>query len=155
MRAGMAGMDKINFRVLWVTHLGHLAWALASAGKVEEAMDVLSKALLAVDQYGERAYEAELHRLRGDLLRAKRCESRKQRANFAERSKSRGRRRPGRGSSARPQALPSYTPTGDVELRHSKSSRRSIPGLPRDFDTADLRAARTLLQTLEIDAGVG
>ena len=70
MRAGIAGMDKINFRVLWTAHLGHFAWALGATGEVKEGLDELSKALVAVDKSGARFFEAELHRLRGDLLQS-------------------------------------------------------------------------------------
>ena len=154
MRTGMAGMDKINFRLLWVVHLGHLAWALASTGNAEEAMTVLSNALLAVDQYGERAYEAELHRLRGDLLRGnsaiEEAESEFCRAvEIARAQKARSWELRAATSLAllyadrghRAQALQVLSPV------HS--------WFAVDFDTADLRAARTLLQTLEIEAGVG
>jgi predicted ATPase len=70
MRAGIAGMDRINFRVLWTAQLGHFAWALGAAGEVKEGLDELSKALIAVDKSGTRFFEAELYRLRGDLLRS-------------------------------------------------------------------------------------
>ena len=69
LRAGIAGMDRINFRVLWTAQLGLFAWALGAAGEVKEGLDELSRALVAVDKSGARFFELELHRLRGDLLR--------------------------------------------------------------------------------------
>ncbi|MER8388773.1 AAA family ATPase [Mesorhizobium sp. M1428] len=154
MSAGMAGMDKINFRILWTAHLGHLAWALASAGKVGEAMDVLSKALRAVDQYGERAYEVELHRLRGDLLwqrgAVKEAEIEFCRAvEIARAQKAKSWELRAATSLARLHA----------ERGHSAQALEVLSlvqsWFAEDFDTADLRAARTLLHTLELDAGVG
>jgi class 3 adenylate cyclase/tetratricopeptide (TPR) repeat protein len=154
MRTGMAGMDKINFRLLWVTHLGHLAWALASTGNAEEAMTVFSNALLAVDQYGERAYEAELHRLRGDLLRGngaiEEAESEFCRALEIARAQK-----------ARSWELRAATSLAllYVDRGHRAQALQVLSPVYSwfavDFDTADLRAARTLLQTLEIEAGVG
>ncbi len=42
-----------------------LAEACGSAGQVEEGLRVLAEALAAVDNTGERVYEAELYRLKG------------------------------------------------------------------------------------------
>jgi len=68
MRGAIAGMDKINFRILWTAHLGHFGWALGSAGQIEEGLEQIAKALDAVEQMNERLYEAELYRLRGSLF---------------------------------------------------------------------------------------
>ena len=48
--------------------LGFLAEAHAAAGQTEEALSVLSRALDTVRSTEERWWEAELLRLRGDLL---------------------------------------------------------------------------------------
>jgi predicted ATPase len=45
-----------------------LAEAGAMAGQPEKAMDVLARGLAHVEERGERYYEAELHRLEGELL---------------------------------------------------------------------------------------
>ena len=49
--------------------LGLLAEALALAGEIEEGLMVLAQALAASDASGQIGTDAELHRLRGDLLR--------------------------------------------------------------------------------------
>jgi len=153
MRSGIAGMDKINFRILWTVHLGHLAWALASAGEAEEAMEVISKALLTVDRYGERAYEAELHRLRGDLL---------WRSGEVEKAEIEFRRAvdTARAQKARSWELRAAT---DLAQLYADRGRRTQAQevlssvycwFTEGFDTADLKAARTLLRTLELNAEV-
>lgn len=48
--------------------LGALAEGHAKAGHVQRALDVIAEALAAVETSGERFYEAELLRLRGELL---------------------------------------------------------------------------------------
>lgn len=128
MRSGIAGTDKINQRILQTARFGHFAEALASAGELKEALELLSGALRTAEERGERLCEAELHRLRGELL-LRSGETKSRRMNFAERSKSRRPRRPGRGSFAPPQALPVCMLTEDVILTRSVSSYRSIPGL--------------------------
>src|SRR6185295_9471181 len=47
--------------------LGMLAEAYGKVGKKEEGMSVLAEALALVDKTGERFYEAELYRLKGEL----------------------------------------------------------------------------------------
>jgi predicted ATPase len=51
-------------------HLALLAEAYGKAGQIEEGLSVLAEALATVDKTGERSYEAELYRLKGELLLA-------------------------------------------------------------------------------------
>jgi len=53
------------FRTYW---LALLAEAYGTAGQVQEGLQVLDEALALVDQNGERYWEAELHRRKGELL---------------------------------------------------------------------------------------
>jgi predicted ATPase len=57
--------DPYLKRPLWRCYL---AEALARAGRLDEGLDVLAEALAQVAATGERFAEAELHRLRGELL---------------------------------------------------------------------------------------
>ena len=154
MRTGIAGTDKINQRILRTARLGHFAEALASAGEFEEALEVLSDALLAVDESGETVCEAELHRLRGDLLRRNGAveEAEIEFCRAVEIA---------RAQKAKSWELRAATSLAQLYVRPWTScsgTRVLSPVLSwftADFDTADLRAARTLLQTLEPDARVG
>jgi predicted ATPase len=47
--------------------LGLMAAACAKTGRIEEALRVVSEALTAIEHNGIRYYEAELHRLEGEL----------------------------------------------------------------------------------------
>ncbi len=51
-------------------YLALLAEAYEQVGQVEEGLKVLAEALAAVDKTGERWYEAELYRLKGELMLA-------------------------------------------------------------------------------------
>ena len=68
MRGAMTAAKKINTKLLWTPHLGSLALAHARAGQSEAALDLLSEALVAVEDMDERMFEAELHRIFGDAL---------------------------------------------------------------------------------------
>jgi predicted ATPase len=50
-------------------YLGQLADACGKAGQPEEGLSIVDEALALVHKTGERWPEAELHRLRGELLR--------------------------------------------------------------------------------------
>ena len=62
--------------------LALLAEAYGKVGRVEEGLTVLAEALAQVDKTGERYYEAELYRLKGELLLAQ--EGKEQRARSEE-----------------------------------------------------------------------
>ena len=68
MSGAMTAAKKINTKLLWTPHLGSLALAHARAGQPETALDLLSEALVVVEDMDERMFEAELHRTIGDAL---------------------------------------------------------------------------------------
>ena len=51
-------------------YLALLAEAYGKVGRAEEGLTALAEALALVDKTGERYYEAELYRLKGELLLA-------------------------------------------------------------------------------------
>src|SRR5262245_28095849 len=53
-------------------HLGLIAEALGVAGRASEGLAYIADALAQVERTGERCHEAELHRLRGELLQSQR-----------------------------------------------------------------------------------
>jgi tetratricopeptide (TPR) repeat protein len=68
IRQGLAEWQSTGARVLVPFHLALLAEALSGEGRIEEALSSLVEALSVADATGERVYNAELHRLRGELL---------------------------------------------------------------------------------------
>jgi class 3 adenylate cyclase/predicted ATPase len=65
IRKGIEVAGYLSYRPI---HLGLLAEALALTGEVEEGLAVLAEALAVAEASGARGNNAELHRLRGDLL---------------------------------------------------------------------------------------
>jgi class 3 adenylate cyclase/predicted ATPase len=63
LRATGAGLDL-------TLHLGFLGGACTQAGRFEDAAKALDEGLAVADKSDERFYEAELHRLQGELLLA-------------------------------------------------------------------------------------
>jgi predicted ATPase len=70
MREGMAAMQSEGVRCYLPGVLRSLAEAQAKAGHPEEALTTLAEALALVEETDERYFEAELYRLKGELLLA-------------------------------------------------------------------------------------
>jgi predicted ATPase/DNA-binding winged helix-turn-helix (wHTH) protein len=68
MRAGLAALQDMGTKRERPYYLALLADAYGQAGQAEAGLQVLAEALTAVDNTGERFYEAELYRLKGELL---------------------------------------------------------------------------------------
>jgi len=68
IRHGLAGHQGTGTQLLSPHFLALLAEALAEAHQAEEGLRVLEEALAAADHTGERCYQAELYRLKGELL---------------------------------------------------------------------------------------
>jgi class 3 adenylate cyclase/tetratricopeptide (TPR) repeat protein len=68
MRNAMAAADSNGARNRCTLYLGHIAAAHASLGQPDVGLTLLDEAIQTAETLGERFFEAELHRLRGDLL---------------------------------------------------------------------------------------
>jgi predicted ATPase len=67
IRDGLAAAEATGARLTTPFYLTLLAEALALAGKMEEALATLDDALAKAAVSGERGWDAEIHRLRGEL----------------------------------------------------------------------------------------
>ena len=68
IREALAALDVTSTSLVRPHFLSVLAQALSKANQTQEAMGVLNEALAMVLNKGERYYEAELYRLKGELL---------------------------------------------------------------------------------------
>jgi predicted ATPase len=67
MRAALAAYKAIGSEISRPHFLALLAEALAEDGQLEEGLNILAEAMAAAENSGDRYYEAELCRLRGEL----------------------------------------------------------------------------------------
>jgi DNA-binding winged helix-turn-helix (wHTH) protein/predicted ATPase len=70
IRQGIATWQATGAALFRPYHLALLAEACGKAGQTEEGLEALAQALATVQQTGERYYEAELYRLKGELTLA-------------------------------------------------------------------------------------
>jgi DNA-binding winged helix-turn-helix (wHTH) protein/predicted ATPase len=68
MREGLTAYRALRANVMVVSFLGLLAEAYRKFGEIEQGMAALLEALAQADKTGERWYEAELYRFKGELL---------------------------------------------------------------------------------------
>jgi predicted ATPase len=152
MRDGLAAWHATGAGAHRSYQLAVLAEALGRAGQAEEALAALGEARALADGNGERYWEAELHRLRGEVLLA-RAE-----AGPAARAEAEACFRQALEVAGRQQAK-------SLELRAALSLARLSQGQGRGaearpllaetygwftegFDTPDLREARELLEAM-------
>jgi predicted ATPase len=148
MRQGLANNKAISMNVLQPYLLALLAEAYGQVGQPAQGLALLAEALTVVDQGEMRHYEAELYRLKGELLRMQGEEQVTVEANFRQAM-----------DIARRQGAKS------LKLRAGISLGRLLQqqGRPDEacqiltevydwftegFDTADLKEARALLDAL-------
>ena len=70
MQQGLAAWRATGAAVFQPYGLALLAAASAQVGQIEEGLPLLAEALTVTNDKGERRWEAELHRLQGELLLA-------------------------------------------------------------------------------------
>ena len=75
MRQGLVAYQATGAEVFRPSYLAFLAEASGKLGQAGEGLSLSGAALAAVHQTGERFYEAELHRLQGELLLVRSAES--------------------------------------------------------------------------------
>ncbi|MFQ5813233.1 MAG: AAA family ATPase [Anaerolineae bacterium] len=68
MRQGLAAWQATGAEIGVPHYLALLAEAYGQAGQAEEGLSALAEALASVDNTGQRSWEADLYRLKGELL---------------------------------------------------------------------------------------
>jgi DNA-binding winged helix-turn-helix (wHTH) protein/predicted ATPase len=151
MRDGIDAQRAAGAEMGRPSHLALLADAYGKAGRAEEGLRVLEEALATVAETGERSYEADLHRLKGDLL-----------GQLAQRAGKVGVDREAEACLQHAIAIAHAQGARSLELRAALSLARLHPAgrgaaparrrlrdvyatFTEGFDTADLVAARGLL----------
>jgi predicted ATPase len=70
MHQGLAALRAVGAEIERPSSLALLAEVYGQEGQAEKGLAVLAEALAMVDKSGERFYEAEMYRLRGELTLA-------------------------------------------------------------------------------------
>jgi predicted ATPase len=129
--------------------LALLAEAYGGIGQIEEGLHVLAEALTAVEHTGGRFYEAELQRLKGELLRARAAEPDTEAETCFRQALDVARRQQAKSLELR--AAMSLARLWQQQGRRQQAYDLLAPiygWFTEGFDTADLQEAKALLETL-------
>ena len=153
LRQGLAACQSSGGDTMRSHYLAQLATAYEKRGQTEEGLSILTEALDFVDKTGEGVFEAELYRLKGELLRQSDDQSLELRATDAEACFRQAI------DIARQQEAKSWelrAATSLARLWQSQGKKHEAHDLltpvynwfTEGFDTADLKDAKSLLDEL-------
>jgi predicted ATPase len=134
----------------WMAHSGALlADVLRKFGKISDGFKVATETIARTQQSGGRYYEAELHRVKGELLLAQTAADEQQAENCFQQAIE-----VARGQSAKSLQLRAAMSLSRLWQSQGKriEARQLLGGIygwfTEGFDTADLKAAKALLEDL-------
>jgi predicted ATPase len=152
MRRGLAALRATGAECLLPYYLALLAALHDQAGLAQEGLNLLSEAQAAVDRNGERWWQAEIYRLKGELM-LKQCrveslqaESQMEAETYFHRALDTARRQ--RAKSFELRAMLSLARLRQKQGKRAEARNRlaDIYGwFTEGFGTADLQEAKTLL----------
>lgn len=136
--------------------LALLAKAYEEVGQVEEGLTIVSEALATVHNTGERAYEAELYRLQGELFLKRKVHGFKSKARLCSEAEACFQRaiataRQQQAKTLELQAVISLSRLYQQQGKHAEAKRMLAEiynWFTEGFDTAALKEAKVLLQEL-------
>ena len=130
-------------------HLALLAEASAQVGQITEGLMALAEALATLDQSDMRLWEAELYRLRGELLLQQTVPQAEEAAGYFKQALAVARHQQARSWELRAAMSLARLWQQQGKRAEARELLAAIYGwFTEGFDTADLQEARALLQKL-------
>ena len=152
IRQGLAAYRLTGAEVVRPFYLTCLAEAYGAGGQPAEGLRVLAEAVAAAHNIGERWYEAERHRLKGDLLLAVSAEHQAEAEACFQQALDVARYQQARSWELR--AAMSLSRLWQCQGKRAAARELLAPiygWFTEGFDTADLRDARALLEELAVE----
>jgi predicted ATPase len=149
IQQGLAAWRSIGGELARTRYLGFLAEAHGTLGEPEAGLAVLTEALTHVDTTGERANEAEIYRLKGELLLQQHTDNQAEAENCFQQAISIARSQQAKSFELR--AATSLSRLWQSQGKRDEA-RKLLGGVynwfTEGFDTADLKDAKALLDEL-------
>jgi predicted ATPase len=148
LHQGLAAFRAVGTELGRSRNLALLAEAYGEVGQTEEGLTVLAEALAVVDKTGERYWEAEMHRLKGELLLRQASPTEEVETCFRQAIEI------ARHQQAKSLELRAATSLSRLWQRQGKPTEARALLAPiygwftEGFDTADLQEAKALLDAL-------
>jgi adenylate cyclase len=144
---GLTARHATGASLYQASHLALLAEAYREAGQVEEGLRMMAEALARADTTGEQLCEAELHRLKGEMLLQRVSPDAPQAERCFQQARAIARRRQAKSSELRAVVSLSrlWHRQGKFPAAH-KMLAEVYGWFPEGLDTADLQEAKRLLE---------
>jgi predicted ATPase len=149
MRQGIAARRATGAELQRPYYLALLAEAYGKAGQAEEGLSVLVEALTAVHKTRERQHEAELYRLKGELLLKQDVPAEQEAESCLRQAVDVARQQQAKSLELR--AAMSLSRLWQQQGKRGEARELLAPiygWFTEGFDTADLQEAKTLLEEL-------
>jgi predicted ATPase len=153
IRQGMERYQATGATLAWSWFLCMLAEAYGEGGQAEEGLSCVAEALVVVERTGEGYYEAEIHRLQGELLRQGGAAAAAQAEACFRRALAVARRQGAKSHELR--GATSLARLWRARGRLREAHRLLAPlydWFTEGFDTPDLQEARRLLDALSAES---
>jgi predicted ATPase len=150
MRQGLAMYRPTGVETALPTHMCRLAEACIEAGRLDEGLAALTEALTTVERNGNRIWEPEMHRVRGELA-LKRHESNVEEAEACfRRAIEVARQQHAKGLELRATKSLARLLASQGRLDEARTMLAEIYNwFTEGFDTPDLKDAKALLEELK------
>jgi predicted ATPase len=149
IRQGFAGWRATGAGVAWPWFLALLAEACGKVGQLDEGLRALDEALAAVQHNEEHHYEAEVYRLKGELLLQKTPAHQEEAEEHLQQALAVARRRQAKSWELR--AALSLSRLWQRQGKRQEAYELLAPiydWFTEGFDTPDLQEAKALLEEL-------
>jgi class 3 adenylate cyclase/predicted ATPase len=149
LHQGLAAFRAVGAELGRSRTLAWLAEAYGEVGQTEEGLTVLAEALAVVDKTGERHWEAELYRLKGELRLRQDVPDEQEAESYLRQAVAVARQQQAKSLELR--AALSLSRLWQQQGKRVEARDLLVPiygWFTEGFDTADLREARALLEAL-------
>jgi predicted ATPase len=146
----LAGEQGRGVAGRWIAHSAALLGEiLGRSGRISEALNVVTEAIIRTQQSGGRFYEAELHRIKGELMLAQTPAYEQQAEVCFHNALNVARAQGAKSLELRVVMSLSRLRQRQGKVAEARQKLAEIYGwFTEGFDTADLKAAKTLLEEL-------
>ena len=151
MHQGLPAYRATGAELAQPSYVAPLAEAYRKAGQAAEGLSILAELLTAVEKTGERFYEAELHRLQGELLLRQGSPDERQAAACFRQALDIARHQQAKSLELRAAMSLSRLWQSQGEHMRPATCAPLYGWFTEGFDTTDLQEAKALLEELERD----
>jgi predicted ATPase len=150
LHQGLAAYQAIGAKLILASGCYMLADAYKRIGHAQQGLEALAQALALVQKHGEHFWEAELHRLKGDLLLLQSTSHQTQAEACFQTAIHLARRQQAKSLELRATKSLTILWCQQGKKKQARSMLEALYGwFQEGFDTADLRGVKALLEVLK------